>query len=338
MSNLTVVPVMSRSHQRQFLQLPWKLYARDPFWIPPLRTNQKELVGYKPHPFYERNEVQTFLALRDGEPCGRVAAIVNYAHMERYDDPRGFFGFFECVDDGEVAKGLFDAVQSWFAERNIVDFRGPINPSLNYEVGLLIDGFDSSPWFMMTYNPPYYAQLIEDYGFRKVQDLYAYWGRAEMLERLDKKLDFIFEEAQRRFGITMRRLDRTRYDEEVRMFLRIYNDALGGTWGFTPLSNGEIEHMAKALRHLIVPEVTERGRGRGSSGRRRVRHVGLQSPHQADRRATVSAGVHAVALEPAEDQAVAVDQHQCRSGVPALGAGSGTAGWLAGPGSRVRNR
>src|SRR3990172_9067432 len=107
------------------------------------------------------------------------------------------------MDDQEAANALFDAAKSWLAERDLHNIRGPVNPSLNYECGLLIDGFDSPPTFMMTYNPPYYATLIERYGFRKVQDLHAFWGHAEMLEKLDEKLYFVVEESKRRFGVTL---------------------------------------------------------------------------------------------------------------------------------------
>jgi len=256
---LVVKPVENRRERRQFLELPWRLYRDDPNWIPPLRTNQRELVGYKRHPFYEENEVQTFIASRDGRVCGRLAAIVNHAHNRRYHEQRGFFGFFESIDDQAVASGLFDAARDWLAGRGMHHMRGPTNPSLNYECGLLveaIEGFDNPPTFMMTYNPLYYGRLIETYGFRKCQDLYAYWGHARMLDTLDDKLGFIIQEATRRFHITARRIDKSRFTEEVRTFLDIYNQALVATWGFVPLSEGEIKHLAASLRHLIVPDIT----------------------------------------------------------------------------------
>lgn len=256
MTHLTIVPVSRRAEQRQFLGLPWQIQGSDPHWVPPLRMNQKELVGFARHPFYDENEGQAFLALREGRPCGRVLAVVNHEHNRRYNEHRGFFGFFECENDQAAAQGLFDAVRDWLAARNIHDIRGPVNPSLNYECGLLIDGFDSPPTFMMTHNPPYYASLIEGYGFRKVQDLFAFWGHVEMLEKLDQKLSFVVEEAKRRFGVTLRPMRSSRFREEVRTFLKIYNDSLVGTWGFTPLSEREIEHMSGGLRYLIVPELT----------------------------------------------------------------------------------
>lgn len=256
MPDLVVETVATRQQKKRFFNFPWQLYRGDPNWIPPLRQTQLELLNFKPHPFYDTAEIQNFLALRDGVPCGRVAAIINHVHNERYKEKRGFFGFFDSVDDPKVAAALFDSARRWFAERGMTAMRGPVNPSLNYECGLLIDGFDSPPTFMMTYNPPYYAKLIEGCGFTKAADLYAYWGHVNMLQELDKKLQFIIDEAKRRFDVKLRNLDRSRFKEDVRTFLDIYNRSMAGTWGFTPLSEGEIEHASAGLRQLIVPELT----------------------------------------------------------------------------------
>jgi hypothetical protein len=256
MSELTIRPVTSRRDQKQFVQLAWTLYRGDENWIPPLRRNLEELVGFRRHPFHEVADVRTWLAWRDGQAVGRIAGIINHVHNAKYHEKRGFFGFFESIDDPEVAHGLFDAVRQWQAEQGIEQLRGPVNPSLNYEVGLLIEGFDSPPTFMMTYNPPYYARLIESYGFGKTQDLYAFWGHVDMLSSLDKKLEFVVREATRRFDIRLRFMDRKRFKEEIDTFLHIYNASLEGTWGFTPLSPGEIQHMSGSLRQLIVPELT----------------------------------------------------------------------------------
>jgi hypothetical protein len=256
MAELEIKPVRTRKEQKQFLEFPWTLYRDDPNWIPPLRGNQQELAGFKHHPFYNQAEGQAFLAVRGSEVQGRILGLVNRAHNERHKEQRGFFGFFESVDDPQVAGGLLDAVRRWLAERNIEQLRGPANPSFNYECGMLIDGFDSPPTFMMTYNPSYYPRLLEDYGFRKAQDLYAYNGHSDMLATIDPKLKFIVEEATRRFNVKLRSLDKSRFLEDVRMFLDIYNKSLVGTWGFVPFSDEELEHTAKGLKHLIVPELT----------------------------------------------------------------------------------
>ena len=255
MASLVVKPVETRAERRRFLSLPWTIYRDDPCWIPPLRKNQHDMVGYGNHPFYARNTAQTFLAYRDGRVCGRIAAILNVHHNLRFNERRGFFGFFECENDQEAADGLFTAVRQWFADQGVYCLRGPCNPSLNYELGLLVDGFASPPMFMMTYNPPYYQQLIENYGFKKTQDMYAFWGNIEMLPKLQAKLQPVAEQIIERYNVVIRALDRRRFREDVMAFLEIYNRALVNTWGFVPMTKAEIDHTADALKHLIVPEL-----------------------------------------------------------------------------------
>jgi hypothetical protein len=256
MPQLTIKPVETSREKRQFLDLPWQINRGDPNWIPPLRQNQQELVGYKPHPFFREAEGQTFLALEGDRPVGRVMAIVNHAHNRAHGEKRGFFGFFESIDSQEVATGLFDAVRAWLGQRGITTVRGPMNPSMNYECGLLIEGFDTPPFFMMTHNLPYYQRLIEGCGFGKIEDMFAFYGRTEMLSGLDSKLAFIVEECKKRFDIKLRRMNRSQFHRDVRLFLEIYNQSLAGTWGFVPMSDEEVDHMAATLKHLIAPEMT----------------------------------------------------------------------------------
>jgi GNAT superfamily N-acetyltransferase len=253
--DVQVRPVESRVEQKRFIRLPWRIYRDDPRWMPPLVMAQEELLGFRPHPFYEKSRSRSFLASRGGTDVGRITAIVNAGHIERYHEQRGFFGFFECDDDPAAARALFGAARDWLHAEGMTCIRGPANPSLNYECGLLIEGFDTPPFFMMTHNRPYYAGLVEDNGFHKVEDLFAFWGRLSMLESIDQKLGVMVEGVRERFGVTVRPLDRSRFAEEVRMFLEIYNSSLGGTWGFVPLTSGEVDHMAASLKHLIVPEL-----------------------------------------------------------------------------------
>ena len=255
MDDVAVTPVRSRQDKKRFLEFPWFHYRGDPNWIPPLRQNQKELVGYARNPFYEDNEIQTFLATRSGQVCGRIAAILNRGHNERFDERRGFFGFFECVDDQTVAGALFDAVRGWFADRDIHKLRGPANPSMNHEIGLLVDGFDSPPMFMMTYNPRYYARLFEGHGFQKVQDLYAYWGHVEMLPKIREKLKPVCDKIAQYCSVNLRTLHKSRFIEDVEDFLDVYNRSMTNTWGFVPMSSAEVQQQARGLRHLMVPEL-----------------------------------------------------------------------------------
>ncbi|MBX3421635.1 MAG: N-acetyltransferase [Pirellulaceae bacterium] len=257
MPNYEVVTVgKNRRLQKQFIQLAWDLYRDDPNWVPPLLQTLKEGVGFSRNPFYDQNRCECFLALRDGLPVGRVCALVNEGHNLRFEERRGFFGFFECYDDPLAAKGLMDAAAKYLVAQGMLDMRGPANPSLNQEVGLLVEGFDTPPTFMMTYNRPYYERLLTGVGFEKCQDLYSFDGHIDMIADLDPKLSFVITEIKRRFNVNVRRMNLKRFTEEVSLFLDIYNRSLIGTWGFVPLSAAEVAHQAKGLKHLIVPELT----------------------------------------------------------------------------------
>ncbi len=256
MADIAIQPVETRSQQQRFIRLPWRIYADDPCWIPPVIMSQQELLGFRKHPFYERSKSQSFLATRGGRDVGRITAIVNAGHIDRYKEQRGFFGFFECDEDTAASRALFQSAGDWLHAQGMTCIRGPANPSLNYECGLLIEGFDTPPFFMMTHNRPWYAQLVEDAGFGKIEDMFAFWGETSMLGGLDPKLVTMVEGVKERFGVTIRPLDRRRFADEVRTFLHIYNESLGGTWGFVPLTSGEIDHMAASLKYLIEPELT----------------------------------------------------------------------------------
>lgn len=249
-------PVRGWFDRRAFMKLERELYADDPNWVAPLWSERKQLCGFGSHPFYNDAESEAFLARKDGRVVGRVVAIINHAHNRHYEEQRGFFGFFECIDDVEVSRCLFEAAADWLRKKGMTDVRGPVNPSLNYEVGLLVEGFDSPPTFLITYNRPYYGDLIEACGFEKSQDVYCYEANMDDLKTIDPKLKFVIDEATKRFKVKCRPIDRKRFDEDVQTFLKIYNESLQRTWGYVPMSQEELVHQAKQLKLLIVPELT----------------------------------------------------------------------------------
>jgi hypothetical protein len=161
---------------RRFLRLPWRIYAGDPNWVPPLLVGLKDKLDARRHPFFEHAEAASFLACRDGdgEPVGRITAIVDRAHNEAHQDRTGFFGLFECLDDPEAARALVDAAAAWCAERGRDTLRGPMNLSMNDECAMLLEGFDGPPVVMMPYNPRYYLDLMAGCGLAKAKDLYAF--------------------------------------------------------------------------------------------------------------------------------------------------------------------
>jgi GNAT superfamily N-acetyltransferase len=244
----------SSRDRRQFQRLPWMIYANDPNWVPPILSQERLLLGWKRHPFFDHAEMVTLLAERHGKVLGRIAVFINDVHNEKYDEKRGFFGFFECVDDLAVARELFATGRAWLLQRGMTGWRGPVNPSLNYTCGLLIDGFTSPPVFLTTYNPRYYAALIEACGFAKTQDMYAYEMDVACLANLVERYKPAVMSALDDGDLVVRPFDRSRFAAEIRTFLEVYNRALEGTWGFTPLQVREAEQIAAELGQIIAPE------------------------------------------------------------------------------------
>jgi hypothetical protein len=248
--------VASWRDRRRFQRLPWSIYAGDHNWVPPILAQERELLGWGHHPFFDNAEIVTLLAEREGRAAGRLAVLINHVHNRKYNERRGFFGFFECIDDAAVAGGLFEAGQDWLRQRGMTAVRGPVNPSLNYTCGLLIDGFDCPPCFLMTYNQPYYAALLEACGFAKAQDMYAYEMDTNLLQVLVGRYKPAVLAMLNRPDMVIRPMDPTRLQQEIETYLDIYNRSLDGTWGFTPLQPREARHIACELRHLIVPQFT----------------------------------------------------------------------------------
>jgi len=158
---LVVKPVATKRDRRRFQRFPWSVYSDDRNWVPPILAQERALLGWGTHPFFEHARCATFLAERDGRVVGRIAVLINDIHNAKYDERRGFFGFFECIDDSAVVHALLHAGESWLRNQGMTSIRGPVNPSLNYTCGLLVEGFDRPPCVFMTYNPPYYADLID---------------------------------------------------------------------------------------------------------------------------------------------------------------------------------
>lgn len=253
MSRVTVRPARSSNDLHRFVKFLWKIYEGNPTWVPPLLMDRKKLIDRKKNPFYQHADAEFFLAERDGELVGRIAAIVNHNHNKEHDDRVGFFGFFECIDDQSVANALFDAAIRYLKDHGMTSVRGPANPSVNDEYGLLIDGFDLPPMILMPYNPPYYARLIEGYGLAKIKDLYAYELTQERV--YSDKLERVARIVTERNRITFRSLEMKRLKEEVEKVKQVYNSAWMKNWGAVPMTDAEVDAMAADLKPIVVPEL-----------------------------------------------------------------------------------
>ncbi|HEY9384914.1 MAG TPA: hypothetical protein VIP80_15500 [Gemmatimonadales bacterium] len=252
----TVRPVDSGRDLQAFIAFPYELHARDPLWVPPLRRDVALLLSRTKNPFFEHAEAEYFLAERDGQVVGRIAAIANRLHNEFHHDKVGFFGFFECVNDPAVAGALLDRTAAWLRQRGFDTMRGPASFSTNDESGVLIDGFDTPPALMMPHNPPYYLALLEGAGFRKAKDLLVYQGGSEagavpVPERLARGTELI----RRRAGLTVRPLRMNDFAGEVERIKDLYNRCWERNWGFIPMTEHEIDHLAKQFKPVVVPEL-----------------------------------------------------------------------------------
>jgi GNAT superfamily N-acetyltransferase len=255
MEALCIRPVQSRRDRRAFLDLPWRLYAGDRHWVPPPPGMEAALAGLAPHPFWIHNEAQCYLALRGDDVVGRIAAIDNRQHAARHGERLACFGFFECRDDGDAARGLLETVRRWAARRGLEHLRGPLSPSINYQAGLLIDGFDQRPAFLTPYNPPYYATLMAQCGLVKAHDLLAFRADRSLADQALPRLDRVAERLARRRRVQIRPLNRWRRRRDLHAFLHIVNESLVGHWGFVPLPRAELDWLASRLRWLLDPNL-----------------------------------------------------------------------------------
>jgi GNAT superfamily N-acetyltransferase len=253
MSDITIRPISSKQDTMKFIRFLWKIYREYPAWVPPLMMDRKKLMDRKKNPFYKHSDAEFYLAEQDGIVVGRIAAIINHNHNKEHRENIGFFGFFECINDQRVADSLFDAAKKYLKDHGVTAIRGPMNPSVNDEVGLLFEGFDLSPTVMMTYNPPYYVQLVEQYGFKKVKDLYAYL--LDQKEVYTDRFNRAHELVKQRQKVTFRTFDMKHYQDEVDTVKEIYNKAWARNWGAVPMTDEEFDALAVDLKSVIVPEL-----------------------------------------------------------------------------------
>ena len=252
MATVKLIPVTQPSEMKAFLELPWKMYARDPNWIPPLKKEVAKLLDTKTHPFWQFAEQRLFLAQRDGETVVRIAGIVDHNYNRFHDKRMGIWGFFECANDLEVAAALFGGVEEWLRDQGMAFIRGPLNPSTNYEGGLLVEGFELRPVFMMTYNPPYYPDLVASCGCSKEKDLLAFWVDRNWqpppwVERLARRIS-------KKVNIEMRPLRIQKdFQTEMEYVKEIYHEAWFDNWGFVPMTDAECEEMGHNLVRILDP-------------------------------------------------------------------------------------
>ncbi len=253
MPSIEVTQVNSPKERDAFIKFPWRIYANDPVWVPPLLIERKEFLSRK-HPFYEHGDAAIFLARSAGEIVGRIMASDDPNYNAHHGTNVGCFGLFESIDDPQVAAVLFEAAANWLRGKGRDEIMGPIDYSTNYVCGLLIDGFQHPPMLLTSHNPPYYGSLIEGWGFEKIMDLYAWWfaDPAEAAVRLRRLANALRKRLE---VVSFRPVNLRDIVADGRRIRDIYNEAWRNNWGYVPFTEKEFDYMTKELKPLVVPEL-----------------------------------------------------------------------------------
>jgi GNAT superfamily N-acetyltransferase len=247
-ASLQIVAVDGRGGLDDFLRVPFDLYKDDPHWVPPLFFERRDALAPK-HPYFAHADWQAFVAYANGHPTGRVTAQLDRLHEQRYGERAGYFGMLEAPDDAAVFSALLDAAEAWLRRRGATRVVGPFNLGVNQELGILVEGFDTPPYFMMPHSRPYYGQALEAQGYRRAQDLLAYVIdpgfvappiMAALLKRLESK-------------VHLRGMRRKQIDDDLEILRDIFNDAWSQNWGFVPFTREEFRAIGREML-MIIPD------------------------------------------------------------------------------------
>lgn len=260
MNKVRIEPVRSARDRRVFLGLARQLNAHRQLWVPSLARDQRREIDCRRNPFYEHAAAEFFVAYLQNKPVGRIAAIENQAHNAHWHDRVGFFGHYECIDDTAVSRSLFAAAEKWLVGCGLNCMRGPTNPSMNANIGFLIDGFQYAPTIPMPFTHPYYPGQAEASGLEKAMDVIVYgWDYDEYsdhhTETLRNRIARLSRQVQKRNPFRIRGPRLNRIDDELEIIRGICNDSLADNWGFVPMTNAELRVMGDELKQIIDPEL-----------------------------------------------------------------------------------
>jgi hypothetical protein len=249
---MEIITVKSKEDLKKFIEFPFLLYTNDPNWVPPLIDDLYKFFDKQKNPYFEHSEAALFIVVNKTNVLGRITAHTNRNHNDYHNDKKGFFGFFECIDDQHVADMLFHEAIAWLRGKDIEVISGPYNFSTNDECGLLVDGFETSPFVMMNHNLPYYQKLIENFDLTKAMDLYAWYLDSEgMPEFLEKMSTRVLKNNQ----ISVRSLDKKNLKRDIETVFQIYQKAWEKNWGFVPMSKREFDGLVATLLPIVDPEL-----------------------------------------------------------------------------------
>jgi hypothetical protein len=254
MSQIEIKSVKNRKQLKDYIKLSWKINNADPHWIPPLLMDRLKILDKNKNPFFKHADAEYFLAYKNSELVGRIAAITNQMHNDFQQDNAGFFGFLEAINDPDVFKALLDTAEQWLKTKGKDFMMGPMNPSTNDEIGFLIDGFDSPPFFMMTHNPSYYNDVMKTLSIDKVKDVYAYYIHKDFI-KISDKLKHVSKATKEKLGVEMRSINLQDFNNELDRIRYVYNNAWAKNWGFVPMTPEEFDFVADDFKKIIDPNL-----------------------------------------------------------------------------------
>lgn len=238
---------------RDFLDVVSDIYRADGNYVRPLDMEITDKLDAKKNPFFAHAEGTAWVAYKDGRPAGRITAQIDHEHIKHHDDGAGFFGYFDTIEDPEVAKALLEEASTWLRARGMKSIRGPFSLSINEELGCLVDGFDYPPMIMMPHHLPYQSRLIEQAGFAKLKDFYAWrYEVGEIPLRAQKAHDEIAALPE----VTSREADPKDMLRDLKIITDVFNDAWSDNWGFVPMTDAELKKSADDMKLILMPELT----------------------------------------------------------------------------------
>ncbi|MBW8059508.1 MAG: hypothetical protein FVQ78_04080 [Solirubrobacterales bacterium] len=253
-AEVSIRPIRTRRELKRFVKVPFRLHRDHPQWVAPLVFERMEFLNRKKNPWFEHGEAEFFIAERDGEPVGRITAQVDERWDEFQGGRDGMFGFFETVDDREVAEALLGAAEGWLRDRGRQRVLGPMDFTTNDEVGMLIEGFELRPMILQPWHPPFYRELVEGLGYAKAIDLLMWHLELGELEEGGSFHDFIHqaaEQAETEHGVVVRGISKRDLDAELARQMDVYNEAWGDNWGFIPITDAERRSHIRSMKPIL---------------------------------------------------------------------------------------
>lgn len=253
--SIEIKPVLSKKDRKIFVTLLWDIFKDDPNWVPPLIMERMDIIDEKKNPYFLHADVRLWIAYKNGMPVGRISAQIDELVEPQHGVKTGHYGFFDCIDDQDVANALFDTACSWLKENGMIEVIGPFSLSINEETGMLVEGFDTPPRLLMGHARPYYEKLVHNYGLSSVKDTWAYTldiSDTILPPAIQKLVDRAVDKGQVKF----RPINMDKYEEELKIILDIFNDAWIENWKYIPFTEAELDHAVKELKMIIREDFT----------------------------------------------------------------------------------